>query len=208
MHLFPWVTALEANWQEIRSELAVILRHREELPRFQDISPDQMRISPDNKWKIFVFYGFGYRSEQNCQLCPNTAALLERVPGIQNAFFSILAPGKHVPSHCGITKSLIRCHLGLIVPSEREHCVMEVGGVRCTWEEGRALMFDDTYPHEVHNDTREGRVVLLLDFPRPMTRRGVLVSRVLMQLMRGTAYVRDARRNEARWEERYRYITP
>jgi ornithine lipid ester-linked acyl 2-hydroxylase len=201
--LFPWMADLEANWQVIRAELDALLLHREKLPRFQDISPDQKYISPDDKWKIFVFYGFSYRSERNCQLCPATAALLERVPNVQNAFFSILAPGKQVPSHRGITKGLIRCHLGLKVPVDREHCVMEVGGVRCTWREGEVLVFDDLYPHEVHNDTPEERVVLLLDFPRPMTRRGILVRYLLMQLMRRTAYVRDAVRNERHWEEHF-----
>jgi beta-hydroxylase len=206
--LFPWLAAFEADWQAVRAELEVMLQYRDHLPRFQDISPDQKRISPDNKWRVFVFYGFGYRSERNCQLCPHTAELLARVPGIQNAFFSILAPGKHIPSHRGITKGLIRCHLGLIVPADREQCVMEVGDVRCTWEEGKVLVFDDTFPHEVHNETQEERAVLLFDFPRPMTRQGVVVSRLQLQLMKGTAYVRDAVRNERQWEERFLYLKP
>jgi len=206
--LFPWITEIETNWRAVRAELDALLQYRDRLPRFQDISPDQKRISPDDKWRVFVFYGFGYRSEHNCQFCPNTATLLTRVPNIQNAFFSILAPGKYVPSHRGITKGLIRCHLGLIVPTDREQCVMEVGGVRCIWEEGKVLVFDDTFLHEVHNDTQEKRVVLLFDFPRPMTRSGVVLSRVLMQLMRGTAYVRDAIRNERQWEEQFPYLKP
>jgi ornithine lipid ester-linked acyl 2-hydroxylase len=144
--LFPWIADLEAHWHPIRAELDGILQHRDELPRFQDISPDQKRISPDDKWRAFVLYGFGYRSDHNCRLCPQTARLLDRVPGIENAFFSILAPGKQVPPHRGITKGLIRCHLGLIIPPAPERCFMDVGGVRCTWQEGRMLVFDDTYP--------------------------------------------------------------
>ena len=112
---------------------------RDKLPRFQDISPDQMRISPDDKWRTFVFYGFGYPSERNCGLCPETAQVLRRIPGLESALFSILAPGKHVPSHHGVSKGLIRCHLGLKVPRERERCVMDVGPVTRSWEEGRAL---------------------------------------------------------------------
>ena len=86
--LFPWLTEFEANWRTVRTELDAILRYRDRLPRFQDISRDQKRISPDDKWRAFVFYGFGYRSEKNCQLCPRTAELLAGVPGIQNAFCS------------------------------------------------------------------------------------------------------------------------
>jgi beta-hydroxylase len=201
--LFPWTADLEAGWKEMRGELDQILRHRERLPRFQDISPDQMRISPDDKWRTFVFYGFGYPSVHNCALCPETAKALARIPGLETALFSILAPGKRVPSHHGVSKGLIRCHLGLIVPKERDRCVMDVGDVTCSWEEGRALVFDDTYPHAVRNDTSEERAVLLLDFRRPMTWRGHAVREVIYWLFRRTAFVKDAIRNEREWEERY-----
>src|SRR5580765_5896765 len=63
--LFPWITDFESNWQAVRAELMVVLQRREELPFFQDISPDQKRISPDDKWRTFFLYGFGYRSEPN-----------------------------------------------------------------------------------------------------------------------------------------------
>jgi ornithine lipid ester-linked acyl 2-hydroxylase len=202
--LFPWATEIESNWQAIRAELETILQHRDQLPVFQDISPDQYGISPDDKWRIFAFYGFSYRSEYNCRLCPQTARLLDRVPGIENAFFSILAPSKTIPSHRGVTKGLIRCHLGLRVPPEPERCFMDVGDVRCKWQEGRVLIFDDTYPHAVSNETDQERVVLLFDFWRPLSVRGRVVRRVMFWVFRRTAYVRDALRNEMRWEQRYR----
>ena len=202
--LFPWTAEFERHWDEVRAELDMLLKRRDDLPRFQDISPDQMRISPDDKWRAFVFYGFGYRSDQNCGICPRTAALLDAVPGIENAFFSILAPGKDIPTHKGVTKALIRCHLGLIVPAQSERCFMDVGGVHCTWQEGRALVFDDTFPHSVRNDTNEQRAVLLFDFRRPLTLRGRMLRGTVFWLFRRSGFVQDAIRNEARWEEQYR----
>lgn len=202
--LFPWTKTLEDNWQEIRSELNNVLQYRNEIPRFQDLSPDQYKISPDDMWKTFALFGFGYRSELNCKLCPKTTALLEKIPDLQTAFFSILAPGKHVPRHKGVTKGFVRCHLGLIVPKEKEKCSMDVDGHTCVWEEGQAFMFDDTFPHEVYNDTDEERVVLLIDVERPMTRKGLIASRLAMWILRRTAYVVDARRNQETWDERLR----
>ncbi|MDN5849662.1 MAG: aspartyl/asparaginyl beta-hydroxylase domain-containing protein [Nitrococcus sp.] len=199
---FPWVAELEANWRDIRAELDEILKFREHIPRFQDVSADQYRISPDDQWRTFILYGFGYQSRLNCELCPKTTAVLQRIPDLQTAFFSILAPGKHIPRHRGVTKSLIRCHLGLMVPQQREQCYMDVGGVRCVWENGRAFVFDDRYPHEVHNDTAEERAVLLIDVERPMRRRGVVLSRIMLRLFRKTAYVVEARRNLVLWEQR------
>lgn len=201
--LFPWTAELEAEWQAVRRELEQLLKRREELPRFQDIASDQYRISPDEKWRTFIFYGFGYRSEHNARLSPQTARLLDRIPGIENAFFSILAPGKTIPSHHGVTKALVRCHLGLIIPPEPARCFMDVDGVRCTWQEGRTLVFDDSYPHAVQNDTEFERAVLLLDFPRPLTVRGRFVRRLLFWGFRRTAFVQDALRRETQWEQRF-----
>lgn len=200
--LFPWMADIEADWQLIRDELAAVLKYRHELPLFQEISPDQKRISPDDKWRTFFLYGFGHRSEQNCRLCPETARLLDRIPGIETAFFSILAPGKIVPPHRGITKGLIRCHLGLSIPSKPDLCHMDVGDVRCTWQEGKVLVFDDSYVHAVSNISDEERVVLLFDFPRPLAFPGRIARRLAFWLFHRTAYVQDALRNEACWEQR------
>ncbi len=205
---FPWASELSENWRDIRRELEALLVHRAVLPRFQDISPDQYKISPDDQWATFVFWGFGVPSVPNQKRCPRTAEVLSRVPRLESAFFSILAPGKHVPRHRGVTKGMVRCHLGLKIPKEAERCTMEVGGVTCVWAEGEALFFDDTYPHEVWNDTDEERAVLLFDFERPMTRRGRVVSRLLMKALRHTAYFKDAERNQKAWEERSRDVMP
>ena len=203
--LFPWTAEFETQWQTVRAELETILQHREALPLFQDIASDQYRIASDEKWRAFAFYGFGYRSEQNSRLCPQTARLLDRVPGIENAFFSILAPGKIIPSHNGVTRGLIRCHLGLIVPPEPERCFIDIDDKRCTWQEGRTLLFDDTYLHAVQNSTEHERVVLLFDFLRPLTLRGNLVRRVLFWFFRRSAFVQDAVRKEMQWEQRFQH---
>ncbi len=203
---FPWGPTLQKRWPEIREELDALLGHRDALPGFQDISPDQYRISPDSKWKTFVLYGFGERMPLGDELCPRTMEALEGIPGLTTAFFSILAPGKHIPRHCGVTKGLVRCHLALKVPREAHRCVIEVDDVQCTWQEGELLFFDDTYPHEVWNDTDEERVVLFIDFERPMRRMGRATFTAFMALMRRTGYVRDARRNQRVWEEEYRRL--
>jgi aspartyl/asparaginyl beta-hydroxylase (cupin superfamily) len=202
--LFPWARAFECNWKTIRGELERILHYRDELPHLYEVSPENTRISADDRWKSFVLYGFGYRSEHNCTLCPETARLLATVPGLETAFFSILAPGAHIPAHKGLAKGLLRCHLGLIVPKATEPCLLYLDGTPHAWQEGRVLLFDDTYRHEVHNATDEDRVVLLFDFERPMTLRGRLTSRMLLALMRRSAYVQDSVQQYSEWEERFK----
>lgn len=200
--LFPWVAELERSWPEIRAELDRLLAHRERLPRFVDIQPDQGKINPNAGWKTFFFTGLGIRSEHNRALCPATARAIDRIPNVELALFSILAPGLHIPRHGGVTKGLVRCHLGLKVPRDAEQAVMHVGSTRFHWEEGRAIVFDDTYKHEVWNHSAEERVVLLLDTRRPMRWRGRAAFALTRALLRASPFVRDSRRNQERWERR------
>ncbi|MFD1693058.1 aspartyl/asparaginyl beta-hydroxylase domain-containing protein [Azotobacter chroococcum] len=124
---FPWVPALEANWETIRQELEQVLQHRERLPNFQDISRDQRSLTQDDRWKTFFLYGYGYKMEGNCERCPETTRLVESIPGMFTAFFSILEPGKTIREHRGPYNGLLRAHLGLLVPEPRENCRIRVG---------------------------------------------------------------------------------
>jgi beta-hydroxylase len=199
--LFPWVAPLEASVPAIRAELDRLLEHRDKLPRFVDIQPDQGKINPNAGWKTFFFEGLGVRSEHNRALCPETAAALDRIPHLELALFSILAPGLHIPRHSGVTKGLIRCHLALKVPKDREKAVMYVGDTHFHWEEGKATVFDDVYKHEVRNDTDEERVVLLFDTRRPMRWPGRAAFRLTKLMLQASPFVRDSRKNHERWEK-------
>ena len=42
---FSWTAELEFNWKTIRQELDEILKYRDNLPNFQDISPEQYNIT-------------------------------------------------------------------------------------------------------------------------------------------------------------------
>jgi len=199
---FAWTRELEANWAMVRAELDEILRERDALPNFQDISEDQKRLSQDDQWKTFFLYGYGYKMKENCERCPETTGLVEGVPGMKTAFFSILAPGKHIPAHRGPYKGMMRYHLALRVPEPRERCRIRVGQEVAHWEEGKSLLFDDTYDHEVWNDTDGVRVVLFLDVERPMRFPASLVNRMAFTLIRLSPYVQRARRNQKRWLQR------
>jgi ornithine lipid ester-linked acyl 2-hydroxylase len=201
--LFPWAEKLEANWQVIRQELDRVMPYADLLPNFQDISPRQNAIANDDRWKTFFFCAFGYRSKKNCELCPETAKLLEQIPGLKVAFFSILAPGKHIPEHRGKHKGIVRCHLALRVPEPKEACKIRVLDQIAYWEEGRCLFFDDTFPHEVWNDTNDYRVVLFLDIARPLRFPLSLVNGLINALVGISPIVQVARGNHESWEQQF-----
>lgn len=144
---FPFLRRLEAEWRTILAELELILAHREHIPPFHAISPDQQRISKGEQWRTFFLYGFGIRSRRNCSQCPETARLLGTIPDLRTAWFSILEPGSHIPPHHGPTKGVIVFHLPLILPAEWEKCFIRVAGHIYHWALHEAYAFDDTYDH-------------------------------------------------------------
>ena len=200
---FDWVTTLEDNWQAIRLELDEVLLDKELIPAFHEISPDQARISKGKNWQTFPIWVFREKCQINCQRCPKTDAILDTIPGLQNAWFSILAPGYHIPAHKGVTKAVLRVQLGLKIPKDFKNCTMRVADVNFNWQEGRCVVLDDSFEHEVHNNTDEERVILFLDVDRPMKIAGRIASRLLLFLLQKSAYVVDAKKNLKTWEQHY-----
>ncbi|HEX4106868.1 MAG TPA: aspartyl/asparaginyl beta-hydroxylase domain-containing protein [Solirubrobacteraceae bacterium] len=200
----PWIAELEASTPVIREELERVLEDREALPNFQDISKDQLEITTDDRWKTLFLYGYGFRSELVCEMCPHTDRLVRGISGMTTAMFSILSPRKHILDHRGPYKGVLRYHLGLIIPREKEACRIRVGEDVRHWEAGRSLLFDDTYNHEVWNDTDETRVVLFVDVVRPLPFPESLINRAIIKLIGVSPFVLDARRNQKAWEEGYR----
>jgi aspartyl/asparaginyl beta-hydroxylase (cupin superfamily) len=201
---FAWVAPLEANWKKIRAELDTLLAHRDALPNFQDISTDQYNLTDDDRWKTYFFYGYGFRSDANCARCPETTRLIEAVPGMETAMFSILAPGKRIPPHDGPYKGVLRYHLGLVVPDAPvERVGIRVGGETAGWSEGASLVFDDTYEHAAWNDTDETRVVLFLDVVRPLREPMRTVNAAVIKAIGWSPFIQDAKRRHRDWERSY-----
>jgi ornithine lipid ester-linked acyl 2-hydroxylase len=201
---FPWVGHVEENWEVILQELESVLADREALPNFQDISKDQIEITDDDRWKTFFLYGYGFEAELGVQMCPRTAALMREIPGMTTAMFSILSPRKHILDHRGPYKGVLRYHLGLIVPQDAAACRIRVGEDFRQWEAGESMIFDDTFNHEVWNDTDETRVVLFVDVMRPLPSPESKINELIVKAIAISPFIRDAKRNQEAWERRYR----
>ena len=197
---FPYTAELEKHWETIRDEALAISVQPNRVPALDEISPDHQGIAPAGMWRSFFLVGYGYPVEENLARCPKTAEIVSRIPGLNSAFFSILKAGTHIPDHRGVTKGLITCHLGLSVPEEGD-CRMRVHDQVVRWENGKTLVFDDTYRHEVWNDTDERRVVLLLHIERPERFPGSLVRDAFIAAARHSPFIQDVRRNIDTWRK-------
>lgn len=200
---FDWVRNVEAGWRDMRDELDKILVHRDELPDFEDILRDVAPISHQGTWKTFFFCAYGYRSEENCRRCPRTAELLDQIPGLVTAFFSVLLPGTRLPPHRGPYRGVLRYHLGLIVPEPTQACGIIVGGEIRHWGEGQSLLFDDGYEHTAWNDTAQSRTVLFADVVRPLRSPAAQANKAMMKAIAHSPFFWDGRRRHEEWQRRF-----
>lgn len=165
---FAWTPAVEAYWPAIRNELESVMSQRMRLPSFHEIVDEVRTITTDDQWKTYWLVGAGLDTRENAERCPQTMQALAQIPGVINAFFSILAPGKIIPAHRGAYNGILRYHLGVMVPEPNWMAGIRIADRICNWKEGESLIFDDSFNHEAWNCTEGWRVVLFVDFARPL----------------------------------------
>jgi beta-hydroxylase len=200
---FPWVSRVESQWRQIRTELDQVMVYRDRMPSFHEILKEAGTITHDDSWKTFFLISAGRDCDENARRCPQTMKLLREIPGVCTAFFSILAPGKHIPAHRGAYNGVLRYHLGLIVPEPRERCRIRIANEVYHWGEGQSLIFDDSFNHEVWNDTNGHRVVLFVDFARPLRQPWHWLNRSLLNLAPLAPFLREAGARQKRWEQAF-----
>jgi aspartyl/asparaginyl beta-hydroxylase (cupin superfamily) len=159
---FEWAQPLADAYPMIKAELLALVQ--QEGAGFKAyLTENNLRIGG---WNTFNFFFYGKKFEENCARCPETTKLLESLPRFErdHVMFSALNPHAHIPPHTGPMNGIIRAHLPLIVP---KGCWIRVGPDERTWEEGKLLVFDDSFEHEVWNHSQDVRIVLFINFWHP-----------------------------------------
>ena len=195
----PELDAVTRAYPAIREEFDRLLAEWSELPQYHDVDPGERNISATTprRWNVFMLEIMGHRPAQNRVCCPETCRALERVPNMIQAFFSILDPGKSVPEHEGPYLGYLRYHLGVRVPA-RDPPKIIVNSQQYIWREGEAVLFDDSWPHSVVNESKELRAVLIVDVRRPMPLFADLCNRFITDVIGRHTYGRSvARKAEA-----------
>jgi aspartyl/asparaginyl beta-hydroxylase (cupin superfamily) len=194
----PGLTPLTARWRDIQAEVDALLATGAPLPRYHEIDPHIARISqnndPSKSWRVFLLYAMGEIPDAARHQAPRTLALLEGVPGLYQAFFSVLAPGTSVPAHEGPYRGYLRYHLGLRVPKDNPPFI-RVLDRNYVWKEGEDVLFDDSWDHEVVNRASERRVILIVDVLRPLPAFPAAVNRWFVRRVIHPLYARQLIRN-------------
>jgi len=159
---FAFVPMLEAAFPAILAELQAL-----DASEFRE-APDSLTVAADGYdergWFDYPLFGSGDHAAHRAR-CPATASACAAVPGLVNAGFSCFRPGTHLYPHHGELRSVLRCHLALVVPDG--DVALRSGAEVRRWQAGRCLVFDDTLEHEAWNHAGSDRIVLLLTFARP-----------------------------------------
>lgn len=183
------IAAIRDNWPQIREEALALYLAGEldataqpDSAGFYDVG---FRTFYKRGWRKFYlnWYGVTHRSAQ--RLCPRTVSILQQVPGIKGAMFSVLPPNSELTLHSDPIACSLRYHLGLATPNS-EQCFINVDGQKLVWQDGQDFVFDETYPHYVKNMSSDFRLILMCDVDRPMNMAGRFFNRLYSVITRAT----------------------
>jgi len=137
------------------------------------VAGDLLHYKPpkmERVWAVHLLWHMGVSLEPLTRRCAATFEWLGSLPRAcldypwGDVLYSVQASDAHLRAHCSVDNLRVRCHVGIEVPSGSE---MRVASETRTWQEGRALVFEDSFEHEVWNRGRERRVVFIVDFWHP-----------------------------------------
>ncbi|XP_042521814.1 aspartyl/asparaginyl beta-hydroxylase isoform X4 [Dipodomys spectabilis] len=159
------VKSLERNWKLIRDEGLAVMDTTKGL-----FLPEDENLREKGDWSQFTLWQQGRKNENACKGAPKTCSLLEKFPETTGCRrgqikYSIMHPGTHVWPHTGPTNCRLRMHLGLVIP--KEGCKIRCANETKTWEEGKVLIFDDSFEHEVWQDASSFRLIFIVDVWHP-----------------------------------------
>ncbi|MGP8216279.1 MAG: aspartyl/asparaginyl beta-hydroxylase domain-containing protein [Bacteroidia bacterium] len=177
---YTWATDIEKNWGEIKSELQNLITEKDK--NFTSNAEAYKGVDITGKWSSLssMFWGLN-TSASFVRKCPRLFALLRNSPGIVSVSLSRLEPHTKIGEHHGETNAIIRCHLGIEIPSGLPACGMNVAGEERGWEEGKWLFFNDAQNHFAWNDTDKRRILLITDMIRPefLHKKNLICAKIL-----------------------------
>ncbi|MBV9576586.1 MAG: aspartyl/asparaginyl beta-hydroxylase domain-containing protein [Gammaproteobacteria bacterium] len=159
---YAWIKNVEAAYPKIKNEALSIFSNN-----LMSEHPQNNELANDGEWKTFFFYKNGKKYQKNLDKCPITASVINNIQGTSRAgrvYFSAMTAGTHVDPHCGPHNFKLRCHLGLVTTKE---AVIRVSEEIKHWEDGKCIVFDDSFEHEVWNKSDITRIVLIIDVWNP-----------------------------------------
>jgi aspartyl/asparaginyl beta-hydroxylase (cupin superfamily) len=128
------------------------------------------KLADSFDWSSIHLIKAGKCNQELLAKCPKTHAVLDKLPmpvldgNAPEVFLSVLKPGAEIKPHYGLSNIKLTVHLGLEIPND---CAIRVGTETQSWENGKVLIFDDSFKHEAWNHSDSERKVLILELWHP-----------------------------------------
>ncbi|WP_224386949.1 aspartyl/asparaginyl beta-hydroxylase domain-containing protein [Pseudonocardia sp. ICBG1293] len=178
---FPESAELVARFDELRGEVDRLVGIRDLTP-YGDIDPIRA-AQVSTGWRLYYAYMLGVANDRAHEDVPLLLDFAERTPRVVNAIVAQLPPGVGLSAHEGPYAGILRYHLPLRVPVD-DPPRLRVGQEHHTWAERRPILIDDTFDHEVHNESTGTRIMLIIDVLRPLNPVLDLLNRTCLRLKR------------------------
>lgn len=157
---YPFIAVLEAGYADIKAELLYNLENRLHL-----FTGEMENLHVGGEWTELRMKSSGYGLTEHTKHFENTMRHIRNCgQDFTSIKFSAIQPGTHIRTHTGPSNERLRLHLTLIHDGGAK---IRVGKDWHTWEEGKMIMFDDSWEHEVLHFGHSIRVVLIMDIWHP-----------------------------------------
>ncbi len=158
---FAFAKVLEENYETFKGELNTLLLSNTTMFGTEN---ENLNSFSGGDWTALVIKsntGYSFLSSS----LPQTTEILQNIDAeFLLVKYSAMKPGTRILPHTGPSNRRLRAHF----------CITHTGGARMrvgeewrTWQEGKVLVIDSSYEHEVVHNGPDLRVVLILDIWHP-----------------------------------------
>ena len=157
---YPFIARLEAGYKDIKEELLYNLETRPSI-----FTEETENLHVGGEWTEIRLKSSGYGYTKFTNFFEKTMSHIKSCgEEFTSIKFSAIKPGTHIRTHTGPSNERLRLHLTLLHSGGAR---IRVGTEWHTWEEGKIIMFDDSWEHEVIHSGTKIRVVLIMDIWHP-----------------------------------------
>ncbi len=169
-----WCQAVEQAYENVKPEFNDLISLIEEQGEpYLDESYKKAgftALAGSPLWKALHLYKDGVANKALLAKLPEMKKLLANIPLYNlndqpyEVFFSLLKARQHITPHYGLSNHSLTVHLAFIVP---ESGYLRSGEQSMSWQEGKLIVFDDSFDHEAENSSDQDRVVLIFSVWHP-----------------------------------------
>lgn len=159
-----------------------------------ELSSAQENLNNDKKWESLILFGYGYSNENLYKDFPSLFRCIKKHDNVINlVMFSITKSGKIIPPHKGNNFGVLRLQIGIDI-KESKKCFLRVEDKKIFLKEKETFIFDDTFEHELVNNSSFNRTVLIIDFLKPFPWPYNILNKIYLAQIAKSNYVQSVRK--------------